>query len=435
MKRKRETKNTERLKEVLEFCRKALYDMPLSEKEYSELECSVENYEEKRLHTRMKNMVAEEFEKFYSDSTEKKEGEEEVKKEEEAPYEGENERVDYVVKMRDTDSYIAFTIDNYVHVTYFVDAITGEPCNFNLVHLALKLLNYYVEYNCKKFAKVNLRHFRGPSHLLYKSSVLVETGSDNQALSRRLLKKTVSILREFCGYPHIKIDRRSCQNIVAAGYFNHSICPNVLKARYQDIRYNEEDFPGVVITQKTLKKGLPFINECSDSEDELLAEGEEVIEGGYVMTKDHRDDDNDSEIIREINHSIEESTREEKLLYDNLKRMKEENKDLSIKREDEEDDEEEGKRGAKRRKLSVKDEFMKAIMETDEFESSSKGGRRRNCTFLVFPKNQIICTGSKSVVELEKAFIPLCQVLDECKESNPENRKFEAELIRKKNQS
>lgn len=373
--RKKPSGNESRLAQSIAHCQEALSKLNLTGDEMEDLACGTEKNEERDLRRRMKEMVIDEVRI-------EEEGEEE---EEDKPSERERERREYVVKMEGTESEIVYVIDNYVHVTYFVNSLTGKPCNFNLVALALKLINYYVEYSCKKFAKVNFRYYQGSSHLLYKSSVVVETGSDNQSLSRRLLKNTMRILRKYCDYPHLNIGERSCQNIVAAGKFSDSICVNVMKKKFQEVDYDEEKFPGVVIRQDTLKKYNETINDCSDSDEEGLEEGERVISGGFVITKDYRDDDDDSGLIREINlpSTVPVANREAK----------------------------------------------EAIIEI----AGSEGYMVDKCASLGFPEGQIINTGCKTEEEVTVSMILLIPILHECRASDPANKKLENDLRKKKN--
>lgn len=412
MKRLREedrpNEHEKRMQECREFCQKYLYDLPMTMWEYENLECSTEKYEENRLRERIKKMakrvVKEEFQK------EKKKVESVAEKGKEVVEE--NDKFSVVVE--GTGSEIRYMIDNYVHVTKFINSLTGEPYNFNLVSLAVCLLNYYVEYSCKKFAKVNKRHFKGPSHLFYKSSVVVETGSDNHALSRKLLEEMLVILREECNFPHINIEHRRCQNIVATGYFSDNICLNVLQQRFQETRRDEEEetFKGIIVKQRSLKPYMADINECSHSEEEELAEGDRVIEEGYVATKHYSDDGDDSELLKRINLPIQYKPKLEERPRKKIR--------LDHQEEDEEEEEED-----------EEDPFMLEIKETDEYYTHGLSGKRKNCTTLVFRKSHIICTGCRTDMELHRSIIPLCKLLHECRESNPANRKLENELIRR----
>lgn len=406
-----ESQYMRRLEEAKSFCQDDLYDFPMTEAEYETLCCPTEKYEERRLRERLKAMVTEEFEAYINGQDAMEEDDSEEEEENAAEREKEREKTSYRVKVGGTDSEIGYVIDNYVHVTYFHNALSGKRCNFNLLSLALKLLNYFVEYSCKKFAKVNFRHLRGPSHLLYKSSVVVETGSDNQALSRRLLKKTIRILRKICHYPNLNIRERSCQNIVAAGRYNDKICINVLKDKFQDSHQEKKKFSGVVIKERALKEHLSYINQPS-AQDIPLEEGDKLLSDGYILTSAHRDDDDDSELLRQVN-----------LPEPDVWPVPE---------------------GGEGEEEFVDDQRIRVGRDEDEVESPELvfndddlayylNRKRKNCTFLVFQKGQIICTGSKSEKELLKAFTLLCELLDQCKESNPENRKFESDLVRAQN--
>jgi TATA-box binding protein (TBP) (component of TFIID and TFIIIB) len=192
----------------------------------------------------------------------------------------ETEKKVFTIEMADSDSVLYFTIDNYVHVTHLYNcARPDEQCKFNLDSMAISLMPYYVEYSCKKkFAKINLRHYKGLSHLIYGSLVIVETGSDNQLMSTELLGKTLHIINHECGYPNIRIKRRRCQNIVSNGHLNAPICLNVLKHRFHAAFYDPSVFPGAVVKLRDLERHFNVYLEDRDNE--------MVFTGNYVDTDD-----------------------------------------------------------------------------------------------------------------------------------------------------
>lgn len=205
----------------------------------------------------------------------------------------ETEKKVFTIEMADTDSVLYFTIDNYVHVTHLYDCQRdGEQCKFNLDSMAINLMPYYVEYSCKKkFAKINLRHYKGLSHLIYGSLVIVETGSDNQQMSTELLARTLQIINQECGYPNIRVKSRRCQNIVANGHLNSPICLNVLKQRFPAAFYDPSVFPGVVVKLRDLERHFnTYLNE---------RENEMVFTENYVDTDDESEVD-DKEWVEAI---------------------------------------------------------------------------------------------------------------------------------------
>jgi TATA-box binding protein (TBP) (component of TFIID and TFIIIB) len=299
------------------------------------------------------------------------------------------EKKTFTIQLEGSNSVLDFTIDNYVHVTHLVEDSTNEPGNFNLDKLATHLNKYHAEYSrTRKFTKVNLRYHNGPSHLIYSSYVIVETGSDNQALSRILLQKTISIIRDECGYPRVKIQNRKCQNIVSTARFNSPISLNVLKQRFPDTIY-KKNFPGVVIKLRDL--------EFFYSEEE---------EYKLQTTKNFKDDDSDREMIRQINSRLnlgESSTlmdEEEVVVGDgNL------NNDI--------------------------EKWLDSIKNRDDYDILKLIHTEQNTTFLVFDKSQIICTGSKNEKELIYAYSLLYRLLDMCSMNNPKNQRLEKSLSKK----
>jgi hypothetical protein len=181
-----------------------------------------------------------------------------------------------------------YMIENYVNVTYFFNGLTGERCDFNLVSLAKCLIRYCVEYSCKKFAKVNLRYLHALSHLLYRASVLVETGSDNQATSLRMLAHTTRLLREECGYPHLCIMSRVCQNIVLTGHLNCPIDLEVLAAHFHDATYNKAEFAGVILKLTDLERW--FANRGEPTE--------------FDLAQPYLEEDNEAASIAAINATV-----------------------------------------------------------------------------------------------------------------------------------
>lgn len=308
-----------------------------------------------------------------------------------------DEKKKKVFTVRYKEQKMLFIIENYVHVTYFVNALTGDLCKFSLCDLGTKLLDYYVEYSCKKFAKVNLRLHDGLSFLLYTSSVLVETGSDNQVLSRRLLQYVVALLRERCGYPHINIKRRKCQNIVVTGKLSYDICMNVLKHKFPAAR-EKEGFAGLVIKHRDLVKFF----QTRDNGDT-----------GYecVATDAYQDEDDDSDVIAQINqvNDCRQMTQQ----------VAKQTKGTTIINEYGEEEDEEAA-------------FQRITKLTDEHDPRSS--QALNGTDIVFGAGQFISTGCKTDAELVSMMPLLMRLTLMCSESSAENRRMEAALVAQKKQ-
>jgi TATA-box binding protein (TBP) (component of TFIID and TFIIIB) len=306
----------------------------------------------------------------------------------------------FTVSMKGTS--LLFIIENYVHVTYFVNSLTGDLCKFSLRDLANKLLDYYVEYSCKKFAKVNLRYHDGLSFLLYTSSVLVETGSDNQLLSRRLLQHVVTILREKCGYPHINIKRRKCQNIVATGKLSYHICMNVLKHQFQAV-HEKDGFAGLVIKHRDLVKFF----QARDNGDT-----------GYecVATPNYVSDDDDSAIIALIN-SVNERKQCVPTTGSTAGATAGRAPGIITNEYGEEEDEEKA--------------FQRITKLIDEYDPRMNS-TRLNGTSILFHEGHIICTGCKTDQELVSLMALLKRLTYMCSDTNPKNRSMELSLAAQK---
>jgi len=309
-----------------------------------------------------------------------------------------------IFTMRLYEARMLFIIENYVHVTYFVNALTGDLCKFSLRDLAHKLLDYYVEYSCKKFAKVNLRLHDGLSFLLYTSSVLVETGSDNQLLSRRLLQYVIAVLREKCGYPHINIKRRKCQNIVATGKLSYRVCMHVLKHKFTAAR-EKEGFPGLVIKHRDLDKFFKN-HDKGDTGFECVA------------TDAYVDDDDDDEVIALIN-----SVNDRKLMQQQQQQQKQRQASggpiapgFIINEYGEAEDEEKA--------------FQRISKLIDEHDP--RGSAQFNGTAILFGEGQFISTGCKTDEELVQMMPLLMRLTYKCRETKPKNKRREAMLVARK---
>lgn len=242
---------------------------------------------------------------------------------------------------------MSYMVDNFVNVTDLYQP-GEENGQFNLAAVAQALLGYYVEFSHKKFAKVNLRYLRGCSHLLYRSMLDVETGSDNQEMSRALLAHTIHLLRTHCGYPRLCIKQRVCQNIVLTGQFSSPISLERLLDLILDA-FQPEDCPGVIVRLADLERW--FSKRADYNTDDIP-----------VMATDYTDDaSDDAAFIAEINAQV----------------IGENGPTQGV-----------GSSGG-----GDEDELLRRLHETDEYAAGI--GVAHNCTFLIFSEGQVICTGCK----------------------------------------
>jgi len=237
----------------------------------------------------------------------------------------------------------------------------------------------------------------------------VETGSDNQLLSRLLLQFVVTVLRQECGYPHINIKRRKCQNIVATGKLNYNICMNVLKHKFQAAR-EKEHFSGLVIKHRDLVK---FFQQLDGPD-----------EDGYQLMKtaNYVDDGDDGEVIGQINRVNDEAVVRQ----------------LSGGCENNDNGDTEQRVAARQgyilNEYGVEEEEEEAIRRilrlTDEYDTGMlSNSTRQNGTHIVFEQGQFISTGCKNDEELHDSMPMLMRLTYMCRQSDPKNRELEANLV------
>lgn len=298
------------------------------------------------------------------------------------------------------------TIENYVYVTYFANRYNlNENLKFNLLHMCEHTLDLGVHYSKHKFSKNNYRFIDNGivkgSHLLFRSMVCVETGFKEREDAKEMIKHRLHILRTRCGYPNLIIKKRQCQNVVATGTLNFSVCLNLLKARYPSIIYNRETFAGAVIKMKTLQ----YDKESADKEIFHEEEDNHDDEAGL-------DDDFLNNIINQLS-STSSSSPIVSPIIDNIKNDNDHN--TITNEEDEEDEIDED---------DEIDENMVDILNIIEKNNNKKP----QVTILVFLRGQIIIVGNKSrngVIHSIKTIFPM---LESCRDSD-KNLLMEHELV------
>jgi TATA-box binding protein (TBP) (component of TFIID and TFIIIB) len=370
-----------RVEESRDFCERTMFECQLSEFERAHIHCDTEEYEEARRRVVAHPLHDKEWLRrnifdaaAQSKSTPKQQQQQQTTK-------PTNDGAKELFIIHRNERILNFTIENYVHSTYFVNCHTGKLCTFNLTSLAASLIGYCVELSCKKFAKVNLRYLHALSHLLYTSSVLVETGSDNQHTSRYYLEVTLGLLRNECGYPNINIRERVCQNIVLTGQVNFPICLHVLSKIFPDASYKKKsEFSGAIIK-------LPDLERWFRNRDE--GEEDAQIVGDFGQ--------NEAEVDRAF------------LARVNIK--------PAILR----------RSGGGGGGAATDEEIASALKETDEYallrpEKPLKG------TFLIFGGGQIIFTGVREVKQACRGFLLLYKLVERCDGNVQENAKREAQL-------
>jgi TATA-box binding protein (TBP) (component of TFIID and TFIIIB) len=358
------------------------------------------------------------------------------------------------IRIPDTEVYVDVMLENYVYVTYFRNKHTKEKYRLNLCELAIMMLCYGILYCRSKFTKITLKYTNGPSHYLFGSGALVESGTYSPVIARKMHDHTMRILREHCHYESIEIEERKCQNIVAKGTLPFSVCLVLLKARHPNFVQYTDDFAGAIIRVNKIDnktRCIPTYNlknrrhykrqkitlytyetdtrkeeeeEGEDNEDEddiddvEEEEEEEVIE--HYHSNNNNDDDSSSSSYEHFemhdddkicNENFDYHIPDPELLkqrasseYTVLEKKSQRNKDhlLQIHNAD----------------------------DLDEYQVEALT-KKKNVTILVFPKGRIICAGCKNRDQIIKAYAKSLDILASCS-GTPENKLAEEKLIKEK---
>lgn len=269
-------------------------------------------------------------------------------------------------------------IENYVYVTYFVNECTGKRYKFNLLDIAAHCLPYGIQHSKNKFAKNDIRYWHGGSHLMFASSVLVETGSTSPAVAAKLLEHTMNIYRHDCGLHHIQVRERKCQNVVLTATLNFAVCLNLLQDRNPEfVIYDKKTFAGAIVKIADMRAK----RHSHDYGDDAFISYDDCDDGLYEC------------------HAPPPAKRE-----------KEKEAEPRVKLEGE---------------VIVEEEAE------DELEFLPKTPGQQKVTALIFPQGQVICVGSNSRTSAIKALATLFEVLYNCR-SDEVNLKIERALISKR---
>lgn len=322
-----------------------------------------------------------------------------------------------VITIRYLDSPLSIKIllDNWVYVTYICNKNEiGRRYKFPLLDLASHVLQMGVQHTKDKFSKDDIRYEHG-SHLIFESSVIVETGSTNPVVAAKLLEYTFNVLRYVCGYTNIEIRERECHNVVATGILNFGLCPELLKERYPYVSYERRNFAGAIIriadidahagvvppptttaAATVFDNGKEFIHhekrQCHRNEEEIYHRKYNSLGGGgtaaaYQTTSDHVD--LGSTELDDFKEPRNLMTPEQQLEYG-------------------------------------------VTVNYDEFDilQKSRVVKEKNTAALVFPLavGKVICVGNKSREGVIESCYKLFGVMRDCRNS-PENMRAEKQII------
>ena len=320
-----------------------------------------------------------------------------------------------VITIRYTDSPLSIKIllDNWVYVTYICNRNEiGRRYKFPLLDLASHVLQMGVQHTKDKFSKDDIRYEHG-SHLIFESSVIVETGSTNPVVAGKLLEYTFNVLRYVCGYANIEIRERECHNVVATGILNFGLCPELLKERYPYVSYERKNFAGAIIRIADIDAHAGVVTSAlpPSTTTTVFDNGKEFIH--HEKRQCHR---NDEEIYRrKYNGLAGRGTRQT-----TMDRVDLDSTELDEFREP--------------RDLMTPEQQLEygVTVNYDEFDilQKSRVVKEKNTAALVFPLavGKVICVGNKSREGVIESCYKLFGVMRDCRNS-PENLRAEKQII------
>jgi TATA-box binding protein (TBP) (component of TFIID and TFIIIB) len=331
------------------------------------------------------------------------------------------------------------SIENFVFVTYYANKYElGKSHNlkFNLLGMCEETLDLGVHYSKHKFSKNNYRFIDKNgivigSHLLFRSQVCVETGFKRKKDAKKMARHRLKILRERCGYPNIIIIKRQCQNVVATGTFNFSVCLNLLKARFPTIIYNKETFAGAVIKMKSLQYNK--YNDINNNDNDIYYEDEEDESNDETGIDDNEEENREyiakwkknkkKQIKQQLFNNIDNN--ENNPCYDNEDDEDDDNdQEDDSNNEDEEDDDSSSSSSS----IDIEDDSIDENVVDISKIIEKNNNRKPQVTVLVFLKGQIIIVGNKSRRGVIKSTRIIYPMLESCR-NTPENLAVENELI------
>ena len=284
-------------------------------------------------------------------------------------------------------------IENYVYVTYIGNK--NDPrkhYKFNLLDMQAKTLCFGTQHSKNKFSKNDIR-YRGGSHLIFESAVVVETGSTNPVLAAKQLQHTLNIFKYVCGYHNIEVKERKCHNVVATGILNFGLCLELLKERYPYVTYEKVNFAGAIIRISDIDA-----HAGSQASRISFANSDEFIN----YEREHNYHNAEDEYNRLYN---EKEVTSKSLARDGTTEVYEVNYDEF-------------------------DLFQASASAASSATSATPSAphKEKNVTALVFPLGQVICVGNKSREGVIESYTKLFTILERCR-NTPENIKLERQLL------
>jgi TATA-box binding protein (TBP) (component of TFIID and TFIIIB) len=330
------------------------------------------------------------------------------------------ERALYTIIHTATGAEARIMLENRVYVSYFFNFETGGPHELNLHDVGIKLLPFGVQYSKNKFTKVTIKYVGGPSHYIFRSGAMVESGTFSPAIARKKHNNTMDILQRYCGYRNLAIRDRKCQNIVAKGILPFGICLTMLRNKYPYcVQYDEEKFAGAIIRVKKLDLFLANQNKVVSSKKarsfSLDEEEEESTSSSSEEEEEESDHDDDSS-----SYSYEELIDEDK--YYNQDFVLDKTRVVAAANNEQKPD------------LTPTEVLSNMSVKTTEVleQKYLSPKKKKKITILVFEKGRIICAGCKSRNSIIKSYDKVLAILEPCRDSAVNKAIEAAERIKEK---
>lgn len=346
------------------------------------------------------------------------------------------------IRYRDSPLHMKILLDNWVYVTYIGNKNDpGKRYKFNLRDMAAKTLQFGIQHSENKFSKNDFRYEDG-SHLVFESSVIVETGSTNPVLAAKLLEHTMNILRYVCGYHNVEIRERECHNVVATAILNFGLCPEMLKDRYPFVNYERAKFAGAIVRIKDIDTHVTMTG-TKGSKRRHTSSGNGSGDGSGGGTTVFDDEDrfvyhekrdghrNDEEVYHRKYNKYGSISGRAQQLYQQQQQQLQQMSDVAEMSRDELAEFEQVRLDAE--PILEQHPELGYTVNYDEFDilQLPRIRKEKNVAALIFPLKvgKVICVGNKSREGVIESCYKLFPIMLECR-NTPENVRLEKQLIK-----
>lgn len=119
------------------------------------------------------------------------------------------------------DTIDEILVENAVYVSLMVQP-EGTDTDAQWSDIVIKGSAYGVRYSSKECDTVKIRYAWG-THFLFRHGLFVEMLTTTQRVGEKLLRRTLTILRDFCGFPSVENWHRQCYSSIVSGRIARSI--------------------------------------------------------------------------------------------------------------------------------------------------------------------------------------------------------------------